>query len=312
MTTLRKPKAIKPGATLAVLSPASTPRPELVEAGCRSLEQLGYRTRLYPHALDRGPLYYAGTLEDRLADLHAAFADPSIDAILCTRGGWGSAELLPHLDKSLIAANPKPFLGYSDQTSLHLWLQREANLVSFQAPMVAADFSRPEGPDLTSFHSALIATERWSLGPASGLRTLKAGVAQGILGGGCLSIFAEALGTPYGPLPAAGILFFEDIGVKPYQWDRMIVHLRNAGILAAVQGIVFGDMQSCGTPGEVADIEVSILHALRDFSGPVGIGITSGHVSKNNITLPFGIEVRLDLEQAGNPHLHFLESAVQA
>ena len=312
MTTLRRPNAIKPGATLAIVSPASTPRPELVEAGCKALEHLGYRTRVYPHALDRGPLYYAGTLEERLADLHAAFADPTIDAILCTRGGWGSAELLPHLDKALIAANPKPFLGYSDQTSLHLWLQREANLVSFQAPMVAADFSRPDGPDLTSWHSALVATEPWSLGPASGLRTLRPGSARGILGGGCLSIFAEALGTPYGPQPTGGILFFEDIGVKPYQWDRMLVHLRHAGILASAQGIVFGDMQSCGTPQDKADIEASILHALRDFSGPIGIGITSGHVSQNNITLPFGIEVRLDLEQAGNPRLHFLESSVEA
>ena len=312
MTFLRKPRAIKPGATLAVVSPASIPRPELVEAGCEALEQLGYRTRLSPHALDRGPLYYAGKLEDRLADLHAAFADPTIDAILCTRGGWGSAELLPHLDKALIMANPKPFLGYSDQTSLHLWLQREANLVSFQAPMVAADFSRPDGPDLASLHCALVATEPWSLGSSSGLRTLKPGVAQGILGGGCISIFAEGLGTPYGPQPSEGVLFFEDIGVKPYQWDRMLVHLRHAGILAAARGIVFGDMQSCGGSQEQAAIEASILHALRDFDGPIGIGINSGHVSRNNITLPFGIEVRLDLEAAGNPRLHFLESSVEA
>ncbi len=93
-----RPKALRPGATLAVLSPASTPKPELVQQGIARLEQLGYETVLGEHALDRGPLYYAGTLEQRLADLHAAFADPAIDGIICTRGGWGSAELLPHLD----------------------------------------------------------------------------------------------------------------------------------------------------------------------------------------------------------------------
>ena len=92
---LVKPAALRPGATLAVLSPASTPKPELVERGLKHLQALGYRTVLSPHALDSGPLYYAGQLKDRLADLHAAFADPAIDGIVCTRGGWGSAELLP-------------------------------------------------------------------------------------------------------------------------------------------------------------------------------------------------------------------------
>ena len=120
-----RPAALRPGATLAVLSPASTPKPELVERGMRRLEELGYRTVLSPHALNSGPLYYAGTLEQRLADLHAAFADPAIDGIVCARGGWGSAELLPYLDAELIRANPKAFIGYSDHTSLHCWLQNE-------------------------------------------------------------------------------------------------------------------------------------------------------------------------------------------
>ncbi|HZY71861.1 MAG TPA: LD-carboxypeptidase, partial [Edaphobacter sp.] len=107
MTT--PPKTVKPtplhsGATLAVLSPASTPKSDLVQRGITRLQNLGYRTVLGKHALDRGPLYYAGTLEQRLEDLHAAFADPSIDGIVCTRGGWGSAELLPHLDAALIRA----------------------------------------------------------------------------------------------------------------------------------------------------------------------------------------------------------------
>jgi len=307
---LIKPPALRRGATLAVLSPASAAKEELVHSGLRHLQSLGYRTILSPHALDRGPLYYAGTLQHRLADLHAAFADPAIDGIVCTRGGWGSAELLPHLDAALIRANPKVFLGYSDHTSLHVWLRNQANLVSFYAPMVAADFSRPDGPDLASWRHTFEGDAAWSLGSADGLRVLRPGTAQGTLGGGCISIFAEALGTPYAPQNTSGILFLEDIGTKPYQWDRMLLHLRYAGLLEGVQGIVFGDMRQCVSPDEEPLVDSAILHALRDFDGPIAIGLRSGHVSAGNITLPLGIPVKLDLANAENPQLHLLEAAV--
>ena len=306
-----KPAALRPGATLAVLSPASTPKPDLVELGITRLQNLGYRTVLGKHALDRGPLYYAGTLEQRLEDLHAAFADPSIDGIVCTRGGWGSAELLPHLDAALIRAHPKAFIGYSDHTALHSWLHNETGLVTFHGPMVAADFARDGGIDSASWTHSLGGDAAWSLGAADGLRVLRAGVAEGRLKGGCLSILAESLGTPYAPRIADSILFLEDIGTKPYQWDRMLLHLRYAGVLRAVRGIVFGDMHQCAAVEEHGYLERAILHSLRDFDGPIAIGLPSGHVDGSNITLPLGIAVKLDLAEAGNPRMHFLEAAVK-
>jgi muramoyltetrapeptide carboxypeptidase len=312
--TRTKPPALRPGATLAIVSPASTPNAERVAQGIAHLHTLGYKTVVAPHALERGPLYYAGTRDQRLVDLHAAFADPAIDGILCTRGGWGSAELLPHLDAALIRANPKPFLGYSDHTSLHLWLREHANLVTFYAPMGAADFSRAEGVDLASWNHALHGSAAWSLGASDGLRVLKPGLAEGTFDGGCLSLYAESLGTPYAPslasTSAPGILFFEDIGVKPYQWDRMLLHLRYAGLLEGVQGIVFGNMAQCVAPDQQALLEQAILHALTGFSGPIAIGLRSGHVSGPNVTLPLGIRARLDLTGPTNPRLHFLEPAV--
>src|SRR4030081_69568 len=114
-----KPRALRRGATLAVLSPASTPKADLVHRGIAQLHSLGYKTVLGAHVLDSGPLYYAGSMEDRLEDLHAAFADPAIDGILCARGGWGSAEVLPHLDAALIRSNAKVFICFSDHNSLH-------------------------------------------------------------------------------------------------------------------------------------------------------------------------------------------------
>jgi muramoyltetrapeptide carboxypeptidase len=302
---------LHPGATLAVLSPASTPKYDLVHRGIAHLHALGYKTVLGAHALDGGPLYYAGTVEDRLHDLHAAFADPAIDGIICTRGGWGSAELLPYLDAALIRANPKPFIGYSDHTSLHCWLHNEVNLVTFYGPMVAADFSRDDGIDLANWQHSLRGDGAWSLGPADGLRVLRPGVASGRLDGGCISIFAEALGTPYAPRIAAdSILFLEDIGTKPYQWDRMLLHLRYSGLLERVTGIVFGDMRQCISFDEAEYLDRAILHALRDFDGPIAIGLRSGHVSASNVTLPLGVAATLDLTEEGNPRMHLLEAAV--
>jgi muramoyltetrapeptide carboxypeptidase len=280
----------------------------------QALEGLGYKTVLMPNALKPGPLYYVGTVEQRVADLHTAFADAAIDGIVCTRGGWGSAELLPHLDAELIRANPKVFVGYSDHTSLHVWLAREAGLVTFYGPMVASDFARTEGGDASSWGHATRGDAQWSLGGEDGLRVLRAGLAEGTLAGGCLSIYAEALGTPYAALAANAeeprILFLEDIGTKPYQWDRMLLHLRYAGMLEHVTGIVFGDMRQCVAAEEEIWLEAAILHALADFAGPVAIGLRSGHVEPPNVTVPLGVRVRLELSVEGNPRMDFLESAV--
>lgn len=305
-----KPAALRQGATLAVISPASTPKRELVERGVAELEALGYSVRLGKSALASGPLYYAGTLTERLKDLHAAFADSSVDGIVCTRGGWGSAELLPHLDRELIRANPKAFIGYSDHTSLHSWFQNEANLTSFYAPMVASDFGREDGVDLASWRNTFGGESGWSLGTDDGLRVLQPGVAEGKLLGGCISILAAGLGTPYAPQVGGSVLFLEDIGTKPYQWDRMLLHLRYSGRLEGVRGIIFGDMEQC-VPAEEQDLlKRAIQHGLRGFQGPVAIGLRCGHVFGANLTLPLGVEVRLDLGDSANPRLTFLEAAV--
>jgi len=307
--------ALKPGAMLAVVSPASAAKAELVQAGIDALHGRGFRTKLLPHALDRGPLYYAGMAEQRAGDLMAAFADPDVDGIVCTRGGWGSAELLPRLDAAVVRANPKAFVGYSDHTSIHTWLARECGLVSFYGPMVAADFARADGFDVASWQHAFGGDVWWSLTASDGLRVLRVGVAEGRLAGGCLSIFAEALGTLYAPLAASAdaprVLFLEDIGTKPYQWDRMLLHLRYAGMLEHVGGIVFGDMKQCVAPEDQPLLEQALLHALQDFAGPIAIGLRSGHVDAPNVTVPLGVRVRLDLSESGNPRLEFLEAAVQ-
>jgi muramoyltetrapeptide carboxypeptidase len=176
--------------------------------------------------------------------------------------------------------------------------------------MVASDFARVNGVDGASWQHSVAGDASWSLVAANGLRTLRAGVAEGQLGGGCLTILTEGLGTPYALENNGEILFLEDIGVKPYQWDRMLLHLRYAGVLEGVKGIVFGDMQQCVAADEAELLEGAILHALRDFAGPIAVGLQCGHVDAPNVTLPLGVQVRLDCSEAAHPRMDFLEAAV--
>jgi muramoyltetrapeptide carboxypeptidase len=279
---------------VAVVSPASAVKPELVERGAERLRAFGYEPVVMPHALARGPLYYAGTAEQRVADLHAAFADNSIEGVICSRGGWGSVELLPLLDAELIRADPKAFVGYSDHTSLHVWLRNECALPTFYAPMVAADWSKDDGVDERTWRAALEGTDAWSVGPSDGLRVLRGGKAEGRLLGGCLSILAEGLGTPWAlRIHEPCILFVEDIGTKPYQWDRMLQHLRFAGLMENVKGVVFGDMSANIQPTEMELLESACLHGLHKFAGPVAIGLQSGHVEQRNRSVPLGAWVTM-------------------
>lgn len=314
---MTKPKRLRPGARIAILSPASTPLEPKVRLGMERLQSLGYQSVLMPSALRAGPLNYAGDAPARAADLHAAFADRTIDAVLCTRGGWGTAELLPLLNAELIRANPKPFLGFSDPTTLHLWFAQRCGLHTFYAPMVSPDFARgatlEEGVDLYSWRHALEDTAPWQLDQRQGMRVLQAGPdAEGTLVGGCLALLTESLGTADAMQPPPGdlILFLEEVNTRAYQWDRQLLHLRYAGLLERVRGIVFGDMaQCCVTAGEAGLIEDTLRYNLRDFKGPVAIGLQSGHVNTANVTLPLGVRARLRC--TGDASLHILESAVE-
>jgi muramoyltetrapeptide carboxypeptidase len=285
---------LRRGSRVAVVSPASAAKAELVDRGCRRLRAFGYEPAVMPHALTRGPLYYAGTAGERVADLHAAFADTTVDGVICTRGGWGSAELLPLLDAGLIRANPKVFVGYSDHSSLHAWMWNECGLRTFHGPMVAADWAREGGVDETTWRAAVESDGLWNVDAEDGLRTLREGDAAGRLLGGCLAMLAEGLGTPWAlRVEEPCVLFVEDIGVKPFQWDRMLQHLRFAGLMKNVCGVVLGDMSACVAQSEMELMEAACLHALRDFEGPVGIGLRSGHVEGANRTLPLGAWVRM-------------------
>jgi muramoyltetrapeptide carboxypeptidase len=297
---------VPPGARIAVVSPASSAQPERIARGIEVLRGLGYDAFAAEHAYGRHPPYFSGSVEDRLADLHRAFADPAVAAIMCTRGGYGSNYLLDRLDLNLIRKHPKLFFAYSDITAVHTWLLDQIGLVAFHGPMCAADFSRDNGVHLDSF-TAAITGGLIGVGPEQGIRALRPGRARGTLYGGCLSILAASLGTPYAPQTEDKLLFLEDRGEKPYRIDRLLRQMILAGKFAGVRGFVFGEMLDCAD--DPAQLDEVILRVLADFDGPIAIGLRSGHVSHGNVTLPLGIEAELTLD-SDQPLLQILEPAV--
>ncbi len=302
--------AVPTDGRICAVSPASFARDERMTRGIERLRSMGYRPNAAIHTQTRGPLYFAGSASQRLDDLHAAFADRDVHMVAAVRGGYGSNYLLNMLDIEVIRRNPKPFFAYSDLTGIQLLLLDRLGLPAFHGPMVAADFYLEDGVHLSSFRAAL-AGALYRVGPEEGLRTLRPGVAHGTLYGGCLSILTSLLGTPWEPHTEDKLLFLEDTGVKPYQLDRMLWQLREAGKLQGVRGIVFGEMLECTSPG--ADgrlLEDAILHALDGLKIPVAIGLRSGHVSRQNVTLTFGVEAELHAQAAAE--LQLLEPAVQA
>jgi muramoyltetrapeptide carboxypeptidase len=301
--------ALRRGAKVTVISPASYPQPEKLAKGVEALGHLGFLPGVGRHALSKANHYFAGTTPARLDDLHAAFLDPATAAIFCSRGGYGSNYLLKGLDLGLIREHPKPFVAHSDMTCLQSWLFDKLGFVSFHGPMVAGDFSRAEGVDEASLLAA-VGGDPWFVGEASGLRVLRPGKATGILYGGCITLLAASLGTPYAPQTEGKLLFLEDRDVKPYQLDRLLRQLILAGKFEGVTGIVFGEMVDCVAQGQNSGLlDEVILRVLDWFPGPIGIGLRSGHVTRRNITLAFGIEAELHLDRV--PLLTFLERATE-
>jgi muramoyltetrapeptide carboxypeptidase len=301
---------IAAGSGVSVISPASFAMPERVDRGMERIRQLGFSPRMNENTQARGPLFFAGSPSQRLADLQAAFVDPASSFIAAVRGGYGSNYLLDAIDLSLIRQHPKPFFAYSDMTGLQLHLLDELGLPAFHGPMVAADFYLDDGVHVDSFQSAL-AGHPYSVGSAEGLRTLRSGSAHGTLYGGCLSILVAMIGTPWEPATEGKLLFIEDVGAKPYQIDRMLWQLRQAGKLDGVSGIVFGEMLDCTSPGAADDLlDNAILSALDGLDIPIAIGLRSGHVSHQNVTLIFGIEA--ELEAGSEPQLTLMEPAIRS
>ena len=302
-----KPCALRPGDKVGIVAPASNVNPEMLEAGCNGLRRAGYEPFYFESILERD-LYFAGSVERRARELEAMFARDDVRAIICARGGYGSNYLPLTLDPKKIVFHPKILVGYSDITTLVCCMADSANFVTFHGPMVAKDFAVADGLDLESWQNAVGGAPEWRIAEGSGARPLAPGQAEGILYGGCLSMLVASLGTQQEIRTAGTILFIEDVATKPYQIDRMLMHLKLAGKLKDVRGMIFGEMLDCRQgPDQDYTLEDVILRIVEDLRIPVAFGLRSGHVSRANITLPIGVRARLTVDDA--VELRILEAA---
>jgi muramoyltetrapeptide carboxypeptidase len=303
-----KPPALRAGDTIGIVAPASNIKPDLLEEGCRELEKLGFKTAYRPDIVS-SYRYFAGTHERRTAEFVEMLRSKDISAILCARGGYGSGHLIPKLDVELIRQNPKIVSGASDITLLLNWIER-AGVVSFHGPMVATSIR--QGRDAYD-REVLLKVFQGASGvrfPADGTAILRAGRAEGRLTGGCLSLVVSTLGTQHEIDTSDSILVLEDIDAKPYQIDRMITHLKQAGKFDGVRGVVFGEMLNCMQhQNQGYTLEQVLTDLLAEFTFPVLFGFATGHTSRPNVIVPFGVRARLDLTSS-MPLFDLLEPAV--
>ncbi len=311
--TLLKPPALRPGDSVGLVAPASYFKRELFDKGVEGLRRLGYEPVFLDTIFDHD-LYFAGSAARRARELEEMFGRDDIRAIISVRGGYGANYLLPHLDLDIIRQHPKVFVGYSDVTCLLSWLHDAAGLVTFHGPMITGDFARQHGINEMSWQAATAGNPDWELGShqSFGLNPMVPGRAEGVLYGGCLSILVASLGTAYEAQTEGKLLFLEDVGAKPYQIDRMLMQMKYAGKFREVRGIVFGEMMQCiQSPDQAYTLQEVVQRIVGDLNIPVAYGLRSGHVSRDNATLPFGVRARLTVTEE-TVRLEFLESAVAA
>lgn len=314
MPPIVKPRALRPGDLVALVAPAGGARePAQVDRAAAMLEGLGFRVRIGAHCREaRG--YLAGSDRGRAADLDAAFADPEVAGIVCLKGGYGTPRILDLLDYGLARRNPKVLAGYSDITGLHLAYGKLAGLATFHAPMGISDVLLEGEPFSTeAWRRALyepLPLGRLPVPPGrEPPRILVPGRARGPLAGGNLSLVAALMGTPYELDLRGKILFFEDIGERPYRVDRMLTQLRLSGKLAECAGIVLGDWKDCGPEAGKPSLALEEVFAeiLAPLEKPVLMNLGAGHCAPS-LTLPFGAEALLEAE-GSEPGLSIEEAA---
>jgi muramoyltetrapeptide carboxypeptidase len=306
---MRKPRALRPGDRVAVVSPASPFKREEFEAGLAEIRSLGFEP-VFEESVFARQGYVSGAAAVRAAAFTRAWAEPEIAALVAVRGGYGSVQLLPLLDRDAIAHRPKAFIGYSDNTSLLSWLTLKCGIVSFHGPMVEGRLARGEtGYDRDTFIRCLCRAEPAGDIVHPDVETIVPGEATGMLLGGTLTQLTASLGTPYAfDPPDRFVLFLDEVGERPFRIDRMLTQLRLSGILARASAVVFGELPSCDEQDGQPTARSMIAAVMEGFRGPVLFGLPSGHTSGATLTLPFG--VRATVLAGPQPRLVIEEAAV--
>jgi muramoyltetrapeptide carboxypeptidase len=277
----------------AVVAPSGPVDRRLLDRGVEALESLGLRVRVSPHVLDRDG-FLAGVDADRARDLHEAWCDRDVAAVVCARGGYGAQRVLPLLDWAAMAsADPKVLLGASDITALHDAFAVRLGVATLFGPMPAGvplGGERRDEPTYAGLAATLFEPERVQALAPAGLRTVVPGRARGRVVGGTLTLLAASCGTPYARPAAGAIVVLEDVGEPPYRLDRCLTQLLQAGWFDGVRGVVLGTWEGCGPDGEA-----TVARRLGELGVPVAAGLGFGH-GASQLTVPLGVEAALDAD----------------
>lgn len=298
-----KPARLTPGARIGVVAPAGCVEAGALQNGIEAIRRRGFEVELASSILEQKG-YLAGDEQKRAHDVIRFLERSDIHGILCARGGFGSVQLLPYLSRAGIEMAPKIFAGYSDITILLNWLNQKLRWVTFHAPMVAMELAQGlNGRSEESFWGVLTGQKtHWQVDLGDVIHT---GTVEGELMGGCLSVLITTLGTPYEIDTRGKLLFLEDVGERPYRIERMLTHLKMAGKLDQLAGLIFGDFTDCEGKGP-RNVRCIVGEMFEQAHYPVVMGMAAGH-GREHITLPFGVKARLDGESAS---LMLLESPV--
>lgn len=293
-----RPPALRPGDRVALLSPSGPAVSARVEAAAAVLESWGLSVSLGQHALGRSG-YFAGSDADRVADLCSAVLDPSVRAVMCTRGGYGAQRIVDAVPWEALRSSPKLVVGFSDITALHLAVWRRAGLASCLGPCLAWDPARIGSDAADALRGALtdpsspVVVERDPGKPTSVVSV--PGVASGTVLGGNLSLLAASLGTPDFPDLSGALLVIEDVAEAPYRVDRMLTQLRRARVLSGLAGVAVGQFTDCGSREAVPSVIEVLVDRLGDLGVPVLGGLPVGH-GLGQRPVPIGVSGVLDVE----------------
>jgi muramoyltetrapeptide carboxypeptidase len=293
-----RPRALRPGDLVAVVSPSGPAQPERVATGVALLRSWGLRPVPAPHVFDRHA-FLAGTDPARADDLNRALADPQVRGVVVTRGGYGAQRIVDRINPAPVRRDPKPVVGFSDITALHLALWRAARLACLYGPGVAWLPDRTGDVSAQSLHDALMTTEPVVVkqDPSAQTATVtRGGIARGTLLGGNLCLLTATLGTPDFPDLTGAILLLEEVDEPPYKVDRMLTQLRRSGVLRRLSGLAIGQFVRC-TDEWLTDVADVLADRLGDLGVPILGGLPIGH-GPDQLTVPVGVPATLDVAAA--------------